>query len=514
MSQDRDYVKHGLIKPGTMESREYQEAILRKALKKNTLCVLPTGLGKTNIAVLLSAHVLERFPESRAIVLAPTRPLVNQHYRTFMEYINLEDVELSVVMGTMKPPERQRVYQDSIVRIIFATPQTVRNDLSHSLLNLRNFSLLVIDETHHSVGLYAYPYVARKYMEQARNQRILGLTASPGSDSAKIREVMKNTGLEAVEIRTEEEQDVSPYVMDRETRWIHVELPERFRKISALITGVFNQRVASLRKMGYLGGRYVSKKQLLELQGRLASGARQGQGKKAFIGMFLAGQAIKLEHALTLLETQGIGVLEAYWRRVRTGRNKADKALANNREISDAMFLTHELHGEGARHPKVARLLAIISQQLRESPGNRIIVFANYRESVREIVSSLGQVRGARPVEFVGQREGMTQKEQARRLGDFSSGKHNVLVATSIGEEGLDIPDMDLAVFYEPVPSGIRSIQRRGRVGRQAVGRVVFLITKGTRDEAYYWTARHKESSMKKALYGMRMGDTSLGGFD
>jgi len=354
-------------------------------------------------------------------------------------------------------------------------------------------------------------------MEQARNQRILGLTASPGSDLAKIREVMKNTGLEAVEIRTEEEQDVSPYVMDRETRWIHVDLPERFRKIGSLITGVFNQKVGSLRKMGYLGGRYVSRKQLLELQGRLAVGIKQGHtqgtGKKAFIGMFLASQAIKLEHALTLLETQGIGVLEAYWKRVRTGMSKADKALTNNREISDAMFLTHELHGEGARHPKVARLLAIVSQRFRESPGSRIIVFANYRESVREIVSSLEQVQGARPVEFVGQREGMTQKEQARRLGEFSRGLHNVLVATSIGEEGLDIPAMDLAVFYEPVPSGIRSIQRRGRVGRQVTGKVIFLITRGTRDEAYYWTAHHKERSMKKALYGMRMGDTGLGDF-
>lgn len=514
MTQDRAYVEHRLIKPGTMEAREYQGAILRKALKRNTLCVLPTGLGKTNIAVLLSAHMLDKFPDSRAIILAPTRPLVSQHHRTFMRYINLEDVELSVVTGTMKPPERQRVYRDRIVRIIFATPQTVRNDLRRGLLDLANFSLLVIDETHHSVGLYAYPYVVSRYREQARNQRILGLTASPGSDLAKIREVMKNTGLDAVEIRTEEEQDVSPYVMDRETRWIHVELPERFRKIGSLITEALNQKAGSLRKMGYLGRGYVTRKQLLELQGRLAAGINQGNTqkgtyKKPFIGMFLTSQAIKLEHALILLETQGIGVLEVYWRKVRTGRSRADKALTNNREISDAMFLTHSLHEEGARHPKVSRLLAVASQQLRDNPQSRIIVFANYRESVREIVSSLKQVRGARPVEFVGQREGMTQREQARRIRDFSSGLHNVLVCTSIGEEGLDIPAMDLAVFYEPVPSGIRSIQRRGRVGRQVVGKVIFLITKGTRDEAYYWTAHHKERRMKKALYGMRIGDNT-----
>ena len=148
-----------------------------------------------------------------------------------------------------------------------------------------------------------------------------------------------------------------------------------------------------------------------------------------------------------------------------------------------------------------------MNQQLREKPDSKIIVFANYRESVKEIVNSLGNVENARPVEFVGQREGITQKEQNERLRNFREGKYNVLVCTSIGEEGLDIPEMDLAVFYEPVPSGIRSIQRRGRVGRQKIGRIVLLITKGTRDEAYYWSARYKEKSMHRTLYGMKKGE-------
>jgi Fanconi anemia group M protein len=513
MSQDTtDFVDHDLIKPRTMQAREYQLEIFKKALSKNTLCVLPTGLGKTNIAVLLTAQRLGEFPHSRAMILAPTRPLVNQHYQTFMRYLKLEDVELSSVTGTMKPKDRQKVYQDRIVRIIFATPQTIRNDLKSGLLKLENFSLLVIDETHHSVGLYAYPYVVKKYKDHAQDQRILGLTASPGSDYAKIREIMKNTGLEAVEIRTEEEEDVIPYIMDKETKWLYVELPERFKAIKTLILEVNNQKVGNLQRMGYLRGRRVSRKQLLELQSRLARGIREGY-KKPFTGIFLVSQAIKLEHALTLLETQGIGVLEGYWRKIRTGRNRAEKALANNREISNAMHLTHNLYEEGAKHPKVAKLLTVVSQQLRENPQSRIIAFANYRDSVKEIVSSLEQVSGARPVEFVGQREGMTQKEQAQRLKDFSSGLHNVLVCTSIGEEGLDIPAMDLAVFYEPVPSGIRSIQRRGRVGRQILGKIIFLITKGTRDEAYYWSAQRKEKSMYKALYGMRMGDSNIDDF-
>lgn len=497
---------HSLIKPGTMQPRKYQQDIAKACLEKNTLCVLPTGLGKTNIAVLVAAHRLSGFPDSRALILAPTRPLVNQHYASFMKYLDLEDVELAVVMGTMKPAEREKVYNDRIVRVIFATPQTIRNDLKNSLLTLDKFSLLVIDETHHSVGLYAYPHVAKSYIAQARNQRILGLTASPGSDLAKIKDVMKNTGLEAVEIRSEEEGDVSPYVMDMETRYVTVKLPERFEKIRGHILDAYNSRIGTLRRMGYVSGARVSKKRLLDLQSLLIRDIRKGGTRKAFIGMSTLTQAIKLEHALGLLETQGIGVLESYWKKIRQGTKRADKVLLGNRSVMNAMHLTYSLMEEGARHPKIGSLLAAVSHQLSDDPGSRVIVFANYRETVKEIVSSLGKVRGARPVEFVGQREGMTQEEQGKRLRDFSSGLHNVLVCTSIGEEGLDIPAMDLAIFYEPVPSGIRSIQRRGRVGRQTAGKVIFLITKDTRDEAYHWTARSKEKSMKKALYGMQSG--------
>jgi Fanconi anemia group M protein len=102
----------------------------------------------------------------------------------------------------------------------------------------------------------------------------------------------------------------------------------------------------------------------------------------------------------------------------------------------------------------------------------------------------------------------MTQKEQLKRITDFKEGKHNTLIATSVGEEGLDIPSMDLAVFYEPVASEIRSIQRRGRVGRHNMGRVVVLITKGTRDEGYYWSSKKKETVMKRTLNKMKNGTT------
>ena len=500
----QDFVKHRLIKENTIQARAYQANILATAMKKNTLCVLPTGLGKTPVSVLLAVKRLEEYPESKILVLAPTRPLVNQHHEFFLKTVNIEKERFAILTGMIKPELRGEIYKEK--QIIFATPQTIKNDLIEKRLSLKDFSLLVLDETHHAVGEYAYPYIAKKYKESAEHQRILGLTASPGGTREKIKEICKNIGIEAVEVRTEIDEDVTPWVKKKETWWIYVELPESFKKIRSIVNEEYTKKLNTLKKFGFLRSRRVYKKDLLSLQSRLYQGIKEGD-KKAILGMSFVTQAIKLEYVLTLLETQGIRVLEKYWKKLRDGKSKSNERLVKNKNVSNAMWLTHSLFEQGSKHPKIGKLCSIVNQQLREKPDSKIIVFANYRESVKEIVNSLGNVENARPVEFVGQREGITQKEQNERLRNFREGKYNVLVCTSIGEEGLDIPEMDLAVFYEPVPSGIRSIQRRGRVGRQKIGRIVLLITKGTRDEAYYWSARYKEKSMHRTLYGMKKGE-------
>jgi Fanconi anemia group M protein len=138
-----------------------------------------------------------------------------------------------------------------------------------------------------------------------------------------------------------------------------------------------------------------------------------------------------------------------------------------------------------------------------------VIVFAHYRETADRVTQDLARIPGLRPVRFVGQAShgndiGLSQKEQVEILEKFKAGEVNVIVATSIGEEGLDIPQVDLVVFYEPVPSEIRTIQRRGRTGRSAAGRVVMLVTTDTRDEAYFYSARRKERKMHQELDRLR----------
>lgn len=91
---------------------------------------------------------------------------------------------------------------------------------------------------------------------------------------------------------------------------------------------------------------------------------------------------------------------------------------------------------------------------------------------------------------------------------DFSSGKTNVLCATSIGEEGLDIPEVNIVIFYEPVPSAIRTIQRGGRTARLIDGKIIMLITRKTRDEAYFYISKAKEKKMHSAISSIKDGFT------
>jgi len=239
------YVNHPLIKPDSLESRVYQESILAEAIKNNLLCVLPTGLGKTPISIMLAANRLEKYPDSKILILAPTRPLTNQHYSTFLKFLNIDKEDMQVVTGFINPGIRKKLYEEK--KIIFATPQTIQNDLKNEKVSLKRFSLLVTDEAHHSIGKYSYPFIAKRYMKESENPRILGLTASPGGSYEKIQEICQNLGIELIEIRTEKDMDVTPYVKEKQIEWVNVELPESFRKIRNLLYDAYINKLKSFK---------------------------------------------------------------------------------------------------------------------------------------------------------------------------------------------------------------------------------------------------------------------------
>ena len=484
------YISHPLIKENAVEKRAYQDNILRIAEQKNTLVVLPTGIGKTIIALLLAAKRLEKYPESQIMILAPTRPLVAQHRKTFASLLKLPESELQLVTGTVKPEKRVERYK---AKIVFSTPQTVENDIKENRLNLENFSLLVVDEAHRAVGNYPYVFIAKKYISTAKHSLILALTASPGSDEERIREICENLFIRAVEIKTELDEDVKPYVKPVEIEVIRVSFDSSLENLRERLRKVLKHYTERLKEYGF---RFKTKKELIDLQQFISRKLSSGE-KSLFTVMKVVTDTLKIWHALELLETQSLSALKDYLNRLKD--TPQGKRIFQNDEMKAIYF---DVLSMKEIHPKMKKLREIVENVLKENPEAKIIVFSHYRDNIEEIYDELKSVEACRPCYLIGQagEKGLSQKEQIKVIEAFEKGEYNCLIGSPVSEEGLHIPVVDIGIFYDAVPSEIRLIQRRGRIGRVKFGKIIFLLLRKSRDEAYYYTAIRKEKKMKETL--------------
>jgi ERCC4-related helicase len=485
--------------------RLYQETIFATASQKNTLVVLPTGMGKTNIFLMLAAHRLTQYPNSKILLIGPTRPLIEQYYKVFEKYFEIPKEKMAIFTGMVKPEVRERLWNSATV--IFSTPQGLENDVITSRIKLEDVSLLGVDEAHRAVGDYSYVFVAKQYSERARFPRIIAMTASPGADLEKINEVIGNLYIEAIEIRTEASPDVRPYIQEIDIRWVMIDFPAEFKDVQKYLVDCYRSKVKEIKENGFVESSDIeSKRDLLMLQGSLQAEIAAGNREFGLLrSISLAAEALKVQHGIELIETQGVEPLHKYLSEIErdsyTTKVKAVQNLARDINFKSALIKTKALYEQGIEHPKLHELKRLVKDRL--GPGKKMIVFTQYRDSGSKIVGELNSV-GAKAVLFVGQAKkngsGLSQKQQIGIIKQFEEGIFDVLVSSSVGEEGLDIPQVDSVLFYEPIPSAIRHIQRRGRTARLGKGEVIILVTKGTRDEAYRWTAHHKEKMMHRTL--------------
>ena len=516
------FVHHPLVRDGEVRALPFQLDLARIGLSEDLLVVLPTGLGKTVIAALLAAEVLRR-SSGKVVFLAPTRPLVQQHAVSFARL--LVPLTAARFTGTVRRPVREGSWDPA--DLVFATPEIVSNDLRARRYTLADVALLVFDEAHHAVGKYAYVPIAAAYREsRPADGRVLGLTASPGGKDERIEEVVAALGVERIEARAREDEGVREHVqpIDIEYRW--VELSPTALRIREGLLAASRATGHKLQKMGFLRKKpihSVSVKDLIALRAEIF--ARPGPMVRKFGPLFHQLVLLHLHHALERLETQGAEPLLQYLERVGSKEkvSRGDAAFLKLPEVVEAKRLASELLSQGREpsHPKLDALVESVRETMAavtDRPA-RILVFAQYRDTIRTIQTRL-EAEGWSVGRFVGQStrdaddRGMDQKEQAQMLNGFRQGAFPILVASSVAEEGLDVPDVDRVVFFESVPSEIRAIQRRGRTGRTSVGKVTVLLTRETRDVSYQVAEARREKAMKRIVRRLsaesrRRGDPS-----
>jgi Fanconi anemia group M protein len=511
-------VDHRLIEAGVLEDRAYQTALVGAAEAEHTLVCLPTGLGKTTVSLRVTARRLAdagvdpadvaAAPDAKALLLAPTKPLVEQHAAFYREALSVPDDKIVVFTGEVRPDDRAELWDGA--RVVVATPQVVENDLVGSRLSLRDVVHVTFDECHRATGEYAYTYIAERYHDEAEAPLVTAMSASPGDDEETIRRVCENLGVKRVEVKTDDDPDVDPYTYETTVEWERVELPEEVTEIRDKIAGVIEERLTRLKEMGVTRSTdpEMSQSDLNTVRRKLQALIDEGDSK-GYQGMSVHAEVMKLRRALELVETQSVESLRRYFERQRnaaaaSGASKASQRLVSEPEIQAAMELAEAYDG---LHPKFRQARILLAETLGVAGGDRVIVFTETRDTAETLTEFLGEHFPTR--RFVGQgdkegSEGMTQTEQQETLDAFRAGKFEVLVSTSVAEEGLDVPEVDLVLFFEPVPTAVRAIQRRGRTGRQTEGRVVGLIAEDTRDEAFYWVSKRRETEMREELESLR----------
>lgn len=489
-----------------LKPRKYQQEIFENCIDKNCLVVLPTGVGKTLIALMLTIQRQKSFPGTKTLFLAPTRPLAEQHLSYFEKNLPELFAEMTLFTGKIDAKKRKELWE--YADIIFSTPQCISNDLKKGLYDLNQVSLLIEDESHRCLKNYAYTYIAKKYLEQSQNPRVLGLTASPGTDKETIKTIALNLGIESIELRTRDSIDVKEYLQDLEFNVIKIEFPEEIRKITEIIKKMYNSRIEELKNRKLLF-EPPTKTNILKLQANIMKNITGGNKHfNMLVGASICAQAIKLSYLIELLETQTLFSAENYiktmFKQASANTSRAVKTITKDPSFNSAYIKLTELISLGLEHPKLLELKSIIEESINNDPKNKTIVFTQYRDTVVKITEELNKIPGIKAKMFVGQAKkegsGLSQKEQQQIMIEFKEGTINTIVATSIAEEGLDIPEVNAVIFYEPIPSAIRKIQRAGRTARLMKGKLIILLTLDTLDEIFYFASMSKEKRMYRSL--------------
>jgi Fanconi anemia group M protein len=510
---EADYVDAPLVAPGVVETRAYQTRLVERARGAHTLVCLPTGLGKTAVSLLVTAHRLHE-AGGTSLLLAPTKPLVQQHAAFYREALALDDDAVVTFTGDVRPDDRAALWGEA--RVVVATPQVVENDLIGGRIDLSAVTHLTFDECHRATGDYAYVYVAERYHADAADPLVTGMSASPGGDAEAIRTVCENLGLDEVAVMTEEDADVAEYTHETDIDWIELDLPDEVLAIRDKITEVITERLEKLKQIGVTSSTKpdMSETQINRIQGKVREMMNDDQSE-GYEAMSALAEVRKLRTAVTYAETQSVEALRRYFERQRNAARSSGASKASQRMVADPRVRSamREAESFDGLHPKFRRTRILLAQALGVDGGDRVIVFTESRDTAEALVDFLSEGFGVR--KFVGQgdregSDGMTQTEQQETLDDFRAGEFEVLVSTSVAEEGLDVPEVDLVLFYEPVPTAIRSIQRKGRTGRQDDGRVVVLMASDTRDEAYFWISKRREKEMAEELRSLKQSADEL----
>ncbi|KAG8902061.1 3'-5' DNA helicase [Tulasnella sp. 403] len=501
------------VYPLNKPKRNYQYNIVRNSLFENSLVALPTGLGKTFIAGVIMLNYYRWFPTGRVVFVAPTKPLVAQQIEACHHTCGIPQRDAVEMTGEVARPLRARHWEDK--RVLYMTPQTLMNDLATENCDASRIVLVVIDEAHRATGDYAYCQVVRFLMAKNPHFRVLALTATPGSTPEAVQVVVDSLHVSHIEIRDEEALDLREYVHKKRVVHTVVPLDGEVKTVKTSLEKAMQKDLTKIIQAGILPPNVdparLHNHRCRMLKASLHPGQKWAYGPLSHLETLARAMAYLLEQSLSMCHNYLVenfsGPMGSNGKKPPPKKRDTDPAIkAVLKEFDDILS---ERNGKMPSHPKMDKLLGITLDYFGGGDGDgttRAMVFCTFRECVEEIVQVLnghGPILRAAP--FVGQgtdkggKKGLTQKQQIELIQRFKKGEFNILVSTSIGEEGLDIGEVDLIICYDSQKTPIRMLQRIGRTGRKRDGRIELLSSAG-REEYNFGNAKEKYQDVQESI--------------
>ncbi|XP_021275639.1 dicer-like protein 4 isoform X1 [Herrania umbratica] len=486
-------------------ARKYQLELCKKAMEENIIVYLETGCGKTHIAVLLIyelAHLIRKPQEKICIFLAPTVALVQQQGRVIEDSL---DFKVGTYCGNCRHLKNHQDWEKEIEQyeVLVMTPQILLRSLYHCFIRMDLIALLIFDECHHAQIKSNHPYaeIMRAFYDKATASmlpRIFGMTASPivGKDASSQMNLPKSIN------SLENLLDAKVYsVGDKEELESFVASPVvRVYNYGPVDLGPSSSYMLCCSKLEEM------KRQCISTLGRKNGDSQCARNTKKLLRRMH-------DNIVFCLENLGLwGALQAC-RLLLTGDNSERNELVEDEgSLSDdfvcdrylaqaADIFASDCRRDGTAHEisdveilkepffskKLLRLIGILST-FRLQPNMKCIIFVNRIVTARSLSYILQNLKFLLSLKchfLVGVHSGlksMSRKTMKKILEKFRTGELNLLVATKVGEEGLDIQTCCLVIRFD-LPETVASfIQSRGRA-RMPLSEYAFLVNSGNERE-------------------------------
>ncbi len=501
------FFEGALIEPRKVKVLKYQTDIYKEITNisgpnfyKNWGIVLPTGTGKTYIAMLLADFFCDI---GSILMMAPTNPLLQQHYKTFQECLRFPD-EVHLVAGG-NPKKRNEIWNQN--GIFLATPQTVAADLKHGRLRFdkRIFSMVICDEAHlAAAGKYAYCKISQ--YARTHNVKVIAMTASPGNEGKRYR-IKKNLNLGRWIIKTEKDEEVKEHTHAKEEIPRVDALPKELDEMRIRIEKHLKEKATYFHRYNYRvkPDTILRRKQLKVLRASIVAKGRPAMWHPLKVYSIYGKWLYLYEVLMTENYESALRYMEKLEKEaVGKSRISAVYEMCTGLLFQWVKVRLKKLIGQGKLHPKAKALLELLDYIWK--PGYSIVIFGNSYKVNQDLTNMIEQSKFdfSDQVRLIAGKKFMNQKTQQQILKDFTDKKFSILISTTVLELGMHLPVLDALISYSVPRTDISYVQRRGRVGRVRIGTIYVLMVKHEADRTMFFatraTARSIEDKMQLAF--------------